>query len=217
MLKLQCFVVALAFAAGQALAGPTPAPTLLAEGLAHYEALLATPPKTGGMVAGRFLLIDYSLPSNTERLYFVERTGGTWVVTAAVYVAHGSGSNTSSGYSIPQSFSDKPGSKASTLGEFRVSDSSQQTPCSTVGRCIHLDGLEAQNHNAYARAVVMHSNERRIGLISASNPKGKYFVPSKDLFGRSNGCPVVADEEMEKLLVFATPDVFLYVGRSSAP
>ncbi len=117
-------------------------------------------------------VIDYSLPSTEPRLWTFDLE--TRELLFEELVAHGK--NTGKNYA--RHFSNRNGSKQSSLGLFRTAES-------YIGRngySLRLDGLEPGfNHRARPRAIVIH---------------GAWYVSAKHAtrfgrLGRSWGCPAV--------------------------
>jgi L,D-transpeptidase-like protein len=139
-----------------------------------------------GRAAGEFTspvltVIDYSLPSSARRL---------WVIDVARHrvlfhelVAHGAGS----GDDEVMTFSNEPGSRASSLGLFRTTD----TYRGRHGQSLRLDGLEpGVNDRAMERAIVMHA----AAYVSPA------FVRARGRLGRSWGCPAL-DPRVHRQLI----------------
>lgn len=126
-----------------------------------------------GLVNKPYLtVIDYSLPSSQKRMWVIDvnRTA----VMFHTYVAHGK----NSGDLHSTSFSNKSGSKASSLGTFITSD----TYHGSVGYALNLKGLEKGiNDNALSRRVVIHGAD----YVSQA------FLSRHGRLGRSWGCPAL--------------------------
>lgn len=117
-------------------------------------------------------VIDYSLPSSKARMWVFDVASDTLLYKT--YVAHGK----NSGNLYAKSFSNRPQSKASSLGTYVTKD----TYIGSKGIALHLQGLEKKfNSNAYRRAVVMH------GAWYVD----KQFIKQNGRAGRSWGCPAV--------------------------
>lgn len=117
-------------------------------------------------------VIDYSLPSSQRRLWVFDLAAGT--LEFFEWVAHGR----NSGDVVAQTFSNRVGSLASSLGLYRTLD----TFLGKEGYALQLDGLDPGfNDQARERAIVMH---------------GAWYV-SEELarksgrVGLSWGCPAV--------------------------
>lgn len=117
-------------------------------------------------------IIDYSLPSNKKRLWVFDLTKNKLLFHT--YVSHGIKSGTlSSKY-----FSNKPNSKASSIGVYNT----EKAYRGRHGKSLKLYGLDKGfNDNAYNRFIVMHGswyvNEK--------------FIKKYGRAGRSWGCPTL--------------------------
>lgn len=134
-----------------------------------------------GLVTGSLLtVIDYTLPSNTRRLWVVEL--GTARVLMHEYVAHGSGS----GGTWATSFSNRAGSKRSSVGTFITAGSY----AGVRGIARRLVGLEPGiNDHALQRGIVLHGTP---GVSAARARLGR--------LGRTEGCPAVPKESARRLV-----------------
>ncbi|MDI9818405.1 MULTISPECIES: murein L,D-transpeptidase catalytic domain family protein [unclassified Legionella] len=118
-------------------------------------------------------VIDYSLPSNKQRLWVFDL--GKERLLYNTYVAHGR----NSGMSVPNHFSNQPSSKESSLGTYVTRD----TYTGSKGYSLNLQGLEhGFNDNAYSRRVVMHG----AWYVEPD------FIKKAGRAGRSWGCPSIA-------------------------
>lgn len=145
---------------------------------ALIAALLAT--ERCGVVRGALkptaevaAVIDYRLPSTTDRLWLVD------VATGAVLyeglVAHGA----NTGDDLAVTFSNTPDSHQSSLGVFRTGEVYE----GQHGRALRLDGLEPGfNDAARDREIVVHGAE----YVSPD------FIAENGRLGRSWGCPAVS-------------------------
>jgi len=117
-------------------------------------------------------LIDYSRPSTEPRLWVLDaRTGA---VRFRELVAHGR----ASGENQARHFSNREGSRQSSLGLFRTAE----TYHGRHGYSLRLDGLEpGVNDRARARAIVMHGADYATPAFSARFGR----------LGRSWGCPAL--------------------------
>jgi hypothetical protein len=129
--------------------------------------------KEKGLIKKEILtLIDFSLSSNTKRLWVIN------VVTGEVLfhslVAHGR----NTGNEFASTFSNAAESFKSSLGFY----STGEIYNGKHGMSLRLDGLEkGVNDNARARGVVMHAAD----YVSSS------FIKNNQRLGRSLGCPAV--------------------------
>jgi hypothetical protein len=138
-------------------------------------------------------LVDYSKPSGTPRLFILELSSGR---VHRYLVSHGRGSDADHDGML-DSFSDLPGSNASTKGAFRVAERYE----GQHGLSIRLDGLEAGNANARERAVVIHSAP----YVDAEMARREGRV------GRSFGCFVVEPSKIDEVVSLLAGGTLLYV------
>ena len=119
-------------------------------------------------------VIDYSLPSSQPRLWVLDLALGT--VLHHELVTHGVADDRSP---TEPTFSNEPGSRASSLGLYRTAEIYDSPK---HGYALRLDGLERGfNHRARARAIVMH------GADYATQS----YVLEHGYLGRSHGCPAL--------------------------
>lgn len=123
-------------------------------------------------------IVDYTKPSTARRLWVLDLKNNS--VLFNDYVAHGK----NSGGNYANSFSDKPGSLASSLGVF-LTESPYQ---GKHGYSLKLKGLEKGfNDRAEARDIVVH----KANYVTAQ------FARQHGSLGRSWGCfavsPAIAD------------------------
>lgn len=117
-------------------------------------------------------VIDYSRPSCEPRLWVLDLARNR--VLFRELVAHGSGS----GDIVPSAFSNRPGSRQSSLGLFRTEDEYD----GQNGESLRLEGLEyGINDRAEERALVIHGAPYVSTSIAAEYGK----------VGRSWGCPAL--------------------------
>ncbi len=126
-------------------------------------------------------IIDYTLPSNKERLWVLDLVEAK--VLYHCLVAHGR----NSGNLMAKTFSNKPGSYASSPGFYTTGE----TYIGKHGVSLRLDGIESGiNDKARERAIVIHGAD----YVSPD------FVKKNGRLGRSLGCPAVP-EEMSKEII----------------
>jgi hypothetical protein len=126
-------------------------------------------------------VIDYSLPSTTRRLWVIDIAHSR--VLFNELVAHGE----RSGEDVPIAFSNRVGSRQSSLGLFRAEDVYD----GEHGLSLRLDGLEPGiNDQARDRRIVMH------GAPYVSEA----FIAEHGRLGRSWGCPALPAEIHEQLI-----------------
>jgi L,D-transpeptidase catalytic domain len=118
-------------------------------------------------------VIDYSLPSNKQRLWIFNLDKGQLLYHT--YVAHGK----NSGLEVPNHFSNKMSSKETSLGTFIT----KGTYFGAKGYSLNLEGLERGiNDNVFSRRVVFHG-------APYVEPN---FIKKTGRAGRSWGCPSIA-------------------------
>lgn len=93
------------------------------------------------------ILVDYSIPSGTPRLFVWSYEEGR--VVARTYVMHGPGKGSTDERPI---FSNVIGSKCSSLGRFIVT----KNHGTKLKRSFKLKGLDMSNDNAYRRGLMIH-------------------------------------------------------------
>ncbi len=165
-------------------------PHLLQEAIASYEQH-----QDARLTYGVMMLVDYSRPSSQPRLHLLDlRTG----VVRSLLVAHGQGSDRDHD-GIAEFFSDQDGSHASSLGAFRAGERYQ----GGHGLSLRLDGLDATNRSARARAVVVHSQ----WYVSEA------MARQRGVIGRSWGCFVVEPTVIDQVVASLEGGGFIYAGR----
>jgi hypothetical protein len=126
----------------------------------------------GEAQASTLTVIDFSLPSTTERLWVFDLR--TRELLFKELVSHGR----NSGHDMATAFSNEAESHKSSLGLFRTAEGY----VGKHGYSLRLDGLErGVNDRARARAIVIHGAEYVNG--AAAKAQGR--------LGRSLGCPAV--------------------------
>lgn len=93
------------------------------------------------------LFLDYSIPSGTPRLFVWDYDRNE--VIARTYVMHGIGGGSTKSEPV---FSNKPGSKCSSLGRFEVT----KNHGNKIKRSYRLKGLDSSCSNAYRRGIMIH-------------------------------------------------------------
>lgn len=138
------------------------------------------------------IIVDYSLPSTDKRFYVIDLKNKK--LLHHTLVAHGR----NSGNNRAGSFSNKPGSKASSLGFYKTAE----TYYGKHGYSLRLDGLEKGiNHNARKRAIVIHG----AGYVSHQ------FIKKHGRLGRSWGCPALPDNLSEQIIKTIAKGKILFV------
>jgi hypothetical protein len=118
-------------------------------------------------------VIDYSLPSNKQRMWIFDIYNERLLYNT--YVAHGR----NSGGDVPNHFSNKLSSKETSLGTYIT----RNTYIGSKGYSLNLQGLEQGfNDNAYNRRVVIHG----AWYVEPD------FIRKAGRAGRSWGCPSIA-------------------------
>lgn len=93
------------------------------------------------------LLVDYSIPSGTPRLFVWSHDENK--IVARTYVMHGPGEGSTAEHPV---FSNRVGSKCSSLGKFKVT----KLHGSKIKRSFRLQGLDRNNSNAFRRGIMIH-------------------------------------------------------------
>lgn len=138
--------------------------------------------KEKGLVQKNILtLVDFSLSSNTKRLWVIDLESNTILFHSLV--AHGR--NTGEEYA--NSFSNTNSSNKSSLGFYLTGEVYN----GKHGMSLKLDGLEkGVNDNARQRGVVMHSAD----YVSNN------FIKQNKRLGRSQGCPAIPEELLKGII-----------------
>ena len=126
-------------------------------------------------------LIDFSLSSNTKRLWVIDLVSNKILYHSLV--AHGR----NTGEEFATSFSNHASSFKSSLGFYLTGEIYQ----GKHGNSLKLDGLEkGLNDNARERGIVMH----------AANYVSSFFVKNNNRLGRSQGCPAIPVEFSNQII-----------------
>ncbi len=141
----------------------------------------------------RIAIVDFARPSRDQRFTLVDMASGQGV---SLLVAHGRGSDPLHSGWVEQ-FSNEPGSLASSKGAYVTA--ARYT--GTHGDSQRLIGLDDDNSNAEARAIVIHPADYVSDALIATQGK----------LGRSEGCFALRQEDIglalgllgEGTLVFA--------------
>jgi hypothetical protein len=140
-------------------------------------------------------IIDFSAASNVPRFHIVDLVDGR---QNSLLVAHGRGSDPDhSGWL--ERFSNTPGSNASSAGAYLTGD----RYIGKHGRSRRLIGLDAENSNAQARAIVIH----------AANYVSSALAEQTGKLGRSEGCLAIAQDDLEEVLARLGPGRMIYVDK----
>jgi hypothetical protein len=136
-------------------------------------------------------VIDFSLPSNKQRLWIFDLERRRLLVED--HVAHGRGS----GGERPTQFSNRLGSRQSSLGLFRTAE----TYYGNFGYSLRLDGLEPGiNDLARKRKIVIHAAEYVDPI----------WIHLKGGIGRSHGCPAVRPNIINRVVENLKEGQFLF-------
>jgi hypothetical protein len=126
-------------------------------------------------------LIDFSLSSNTKRLWVIDLATNTILFNSLV--AHGR----NTGEEFANSFSNAAESFKSSLGFYATGEIYN----GKHGKSLKLDGLEKGiNDNARNRGIVMH----------AADYVSNFFIKAHNRLGRSQGCPALPAEFTMKII-----------------
>jgi hypothetical protein len=172
-----------------------PSLQLLQTALAGYELLLKENSITRQEV---ITIIDFSLPSNRERLWVLDLIQGK--VLFHCLVSHG----LNTGELMAEKFSNIPGSNASSPGFYATGE----TYMGRHGLSLTLDGLETGiNDKARIRTIVMHGAD----YVSSD------FIRNHGRLGRSFGCPAVPTELCKEIIqtIKEGSCLFIYVPEKS--
>ncbi|MBY0421865.1 MAG: murein L,D-transpeptidase catalytic domain family protein [Parvularculaceae bacterium] len=142
-------------------------------------------------------LADFSAHSARPRFFIVDLTIGT---ATAHLVAHGRGSDPGhSGWL--RSFSNEVGSNATSAGAYRTG----AVYTGKYGRSMRLEGLDAENSNAVARAIVIHP----------AWYVGPDMLRAYGKLGRSEGCFALSAADLPTALERLGPGRLLFAGKLS--
>ena len=153
--------------------------------------------QTKGAIKKNILtLIDFSLSSNTKRLWIIDLNSNTVLFNSLV--AHGR----NTGNEFANSFSNAAESYKSSLGFYATGEVYQ----GKHGMSMRLDGLERGiNSNARKRAVVMHGAD----YVAES------FIKQNARLGRSLGCPAIPMKMTKEIINTIKNKSCLYIYHPS--
>lgn len=120
------------------------------ESLAERAESARTVAKRMGLSEKYCLLVDYSIPSGTPRMFVWSFDEGR--VLASTYVMHGPGMGSTDEKPV---FSNKPGSNCSSLGRFAVTREHGNRNKSGY----FIRGLDMDNQSARARGLMIHKGK----------------------------------------------------------
>lgn len=143
----------------------------------------------------RIGIADFSQPSRLPRFHILDTATGA---LETVLVAHGRGSDPQhSGWL--ERFSNEPGSLATSAGAYLTGDTYE----GRHGLSRRLIGLDPDNSNAEARAIVIHAADYvSTGLIAT---QGK--------LGRSEGCLAVSAADLSRIIDRLGPGRMIFADR----
>ena len=140
-------------------------------------------------------IADFSAASHDPRFHLFNVHNGD---TTTLLVAHGKGSDPEhSGWL--RSFSNIPGSEASSAGSYRVGESY----FGQHGQSLRLAGLDPENDQAEARAIVIHPAWYVSDAMIAEHGK----------LGRSQGCFAVSESDIAQVLERLGSGSFLFADK----
>ena len=126
------------------------------------------------MSARYWAIADFDLRSSEPRLFLFDVRDNR---VQSYLCAHGIGSEGPTDDGFASVFSNVSGSNCTSLGIYRCAE----TYIGKHGFSMRLDGLEATNSNARARAIVVHG----------ANYVSPEMIRQTGRIGRSDGCPAV--------------------------
>ncbi len=141
-------------------------------------------------------IADFGKPSSAHRLVLVDLLSGR---STSMLVAHGKGSDPQHTGWL-QKFSNEPGSEATSQGSYLTGEEY----VGQHGRSRRLKGLDPQNDQAEARAIVVHA----AWYVSPS------IVAQHGKLGRSQGCFAVSESNLAPILKQLPPGRLLFAGKS---
>lgn len=140
-------------------------------------------------------LADFSLPSTVPRFFLVDMNGGPM---RSFLVTHGKGSDPDH-TGMLQNFSNVEGSGATSRGAYLTRTWYNGDHADSM----RLSGLDPDNSNAEARAIVIHG-------APYANPS---MIEKWGKLGRSNGCFVFPENELMQILARLSPGRLLFADR----
>lgn len=140
-------------------------------------------------------ITDFSTASHTKRFYLVDTQNG---VITPYLVAHGRGSDPEHTGWV-KTFSNEFGSYASSPGAYLTGDLYE----GKHGKSMRLIGLDPDNNNAQARAIVIHS----AWYVSDE------MVKTHAKLGRSEGCFALCQTKLDEVLTRLGPNRLLVAGK----
>jgi len=146
-----------------------------------------------GLAEGMLAIADMTRPSTEKRFVIIDLS--TKRVLMHTWVAHGTGS----GGLLATRFSNTEGTRATSLGLYRVGFEFRSPK---RGPALILDGLDrGLNDHARSREVIMHGAEY----------VGADWIARYGRLGRSWGCPAVSFEDMGRVIDLLADGGLLYI------
>jgi hypothetical protein len=167
------------------------APKVMQDAIAAYRRL-------GPQITQRRLIgiADFSVGSSTPRFHLINMEDGS---STAMLVAHGRGSDPDhSGW--VQSFSNEPGSNATSSGAYITGESY----VGQHGLSRRLSGMDPENSEAEARAIVVH----RAAYVSTA------MIDQWGKIGRSQGCFAFSEDDIDQVLWRLPAGSLIYAGKA---
>lgn len=193
---------------GKALVGAAVAGLPLARSWSHEAKLTISPAvlqgalnalkRHGENIAHHDIIgiADFSLPSSAPRFHLMNVADGR---VRSHLVAHGRGSDPAHTGWLER-FSNEPHSYATSAGAFRTVG----IYLGEHGQSIRLDGLDASNSNAAARAIVVH------GAWYVSDD----IARARGALGRSEGCFAMAPSSIGEVLANLGAGRLIYAAKT---
>jgi L,D-transpeptidase catalytic domain len=141
-------------------------------------------------------VVDFSRPSREPRFHVVNLAEGS---VRSHLVAHGRGSDPARTGWL-QRFSNEPRSNATSAGAYLTGS----FYTGSHGNSLRLEGLDATNSNALARAIVVHA------AWYVNNAMAAY----SGILGRSEGCFAVAASSLPEILARLGPGHLIYADKA---
>lgn len=144
------------------------------------------------------VLVDFSRPSGEDRMAIIDLK--TLSVLDTGPCAHGKGEGNSA---WKPRFSNKEGSKCSSLGNFKIAEKSYSA---NVGLCFALDGLDSSNDNARRRHILIHSSRyvdimhHLTSYLPLSNASWGCFTTSPAMLKKIEA---ICDKSKKPILLYA--------------
>jgi L,D-transpeptidase catalytic domain len=144
-------------------------------------------------------LADFSLPSSEPRFFIVNMLSGE---VKRFYVTHGRGSDPEHDGWL-KGFSNAYGSNATSRGAYLTRNYYE----GKHGLSMRLTGLEGDNSNAEARAIVVHGADY-------ANPD---LIRTMGKLGRSEGCFAFPQDRLVEVIARMGPGRMIYADRLESP